>query len=131
MAVAVGFNPAFELRELRIGQQLSPSVQVENRLRIVLRELDCQCWHVVKLPFPRSARQARQIPMPASRQDYCTRTRWKREDAFVAATGSVKVNTLSMRLTFEIRSQIGHYPLLGRAKSRINAGQTRRLPLII
>ena len=67
VAVAVGFNPAFELRELRIGQKLSPSVQVENRLRFVLREFDCQCWHVAKLPSGRSLRQVGNpnLPKPA------------------------------------------------------------------
>ena len=60
VAVAVRFDAALDLGQLRIGEQFGPTTQVEGRLRLVLRKLDGQCRHARKLAFGQRARQGRQ-----------------------------------------------------------------------
>jgi len=42
VAVTVSFNTAFELGQFRVGEEFSPTAQINRGLRLVLRKLQRQ-----------------------------------------------------------------------------------------
>src|SRR5207249_1848166 len=45
VTMAIRFNPAFDLHQLSISQQLCPTLQIKRRLRLLRGQFECQRRH--------------------------------------------------------------------------------------
>lgn len=69
MAIAIGFDAAFEFRQFGIRRQFSPAAQVKIRLEALWRQLNGQRGHVLSIGLKHTERNSgtAQVAQPLSR----------------------------------------------------------------